>query len=375
MKTLTLDTETDIYNKGNPFDNRNKLVCASWKVNNEQAGAEQWPGIKGFIQDAINACDLLVMFNGKFDYHWLFNNGVSLAGKRIWDCQVAHYILMKQKAIFPSLNDVALHYGLPVKLDVVKTEYWEKDITTSDIPWPILQEYAVYDAELTHQVFLRQWAEATPAQRALILLDGQDCHVLREMEANGILFDEEICEERAIQIDDQIREIEAKLQSTYPNVPINFASNDDMSAFLYGGTIEETIKVHEGFYKTGEKKGQPKLVNQTITHNLPQLYKPIKGSELKKAGYYATNEPTLRSLKGNTKIVDLILELAKLAKINGTYYKGLPKMNKEMNWPKGILHSNFNTTQTVTGRLSSSKPNQQNFSGDILDIFTSAYNE
>lgn len=139
MKTLTLDTETDIYNKGNPFDNRNKLVCASWKVNNEQAGAEQWPGIKGFIQDAINACDLLVMFNGKFDYHWLFNNGVSLAGKRIWDCQVAHYILMKQKAIFPSLNDVALHYGLPVKLDVVKTEYWEKDITTSDIPWPILQ--------------------------------------------------------------------------------------------------------------------------------------------------------------------------------------------------------------------------------------------
>lgn len=323
----------------------------------------------------MDSCDLVVGFNFKFDYHWLHNNGINLAGKRIWDCQVAHYILMKQKAIFPSLNDVALHYGLPVKLDVVKTEYWEKDITTSDIPWPILQEYAVYDAELTHQVFLRQWAEATLAQRALILLDGQDCHVLREMEANGILFDEEICEERAIQIDDQIREIEAKLQSTYPNVPINFASNDDMSAFLYGGTIEETIKVHEGFYKSGQKKGQPKLVNQTITHNLPQLYKPIKGSELKKAGYYATNEPTLRSLKGNTKTVDLILELAKLAKINGTYYKGLPKMNKEMNWPKGILHSNFNTTQTITGRLSSSKPNQQNFSGDILDIFTSAYNE
>ena len=154
----------------------------------------------------------------------------------------------------PSLNDVAEFYGLAVKLDVVKTQYWEKGITTSDIPWPILQEYAVYDAELTHQVFLRQWAEATPAQRALILLDGQDCHVLREMEANGILFDEEICEERAIQIDDQIREIEAKLQSTYPNVPINFASNDDMSAFLYGGTIEETIKVHEGFKKQVKRK-------------------------------------------------------------------------------------------------------------------------
>lgn len=148
-----------------------------------------------------------------------------------------------------------------------------------------------------------------------------------------------------------------------------------MSAFLYGGQIEETIKVHDGFYKTGARAGQPKLKNSTVTHNLPALYKPVRGSELKKAGYYATNEPTLRSLKGNPKIVNMILELAKLEKLNGTYYKGIPAVNSEMNWENGILHSNFNVTQTKTGRLSSNKPNQQNMAGDILDIFVSRYGD
>jgi len=325
------------------------------------------------IQQYVDNCDLLVGFNFKFDYHWLHNNEVNLSGKRIWDCQAAHYILTHQLCIFPSLNVVCEYYGLPQKLDVVKTEYWEKGITTSLVPQEILLPYAAYDVQLTYQVFKLQWKQATPAQRALILLDGQDTHVLREMEANGILFDPEMCQQREKEIDGKIKLLEQELQSIYPQVPINFASNDNLSAFLYGGTVEEVIKVHDGFYKTGIKKGQPKLKNTVITHQLPQLYKPVKGSELKKAGFYATNEPTLRQLKGNTKIVDLILGLAKMAKINGTYYKGLPKLNKEMHWPEGILHSNFNNTQTITGRLSSNKPNQQNFSGDILDIFCSRY--
>ena len=30
MKILALDTETSTYNKGNPYDSRNKLVCYSF---------------------------------------------------------------------------------------------------------------------------------------------------------------------------------------------------------------------------------------------------------------------------------------------------------------------------------------------------------
>lgn len=358
MNVLTLDVETDIYNNGNPFDNRNKLVCCSYKTKDNPTEAIKWGDslFTQWLNAAVNSCELIIGFNFKFDYHWLHNNGVDLSGKRIWDCQAAHYILSNQTHIFPSLNDVLSHYGLPLKLDVIKTEYWDRGITTSDVPWDVLRPYAVGDVDGTYEVFKRQWAEATPEQRALILLDGQDMHVLREMEYNGIIYNEELVKTREKETDDKIREITAELSSIYPHIPINFNSGDHLSAFLYGGTIEETIKVHDGFYKSGQKAGQPRLKNQTVVHTLPALYKPIRGSELKKAGFYATNEPTLRSLKGNPKIVNLILELAKLDKLNGTYYRGLPAINKEMNWKGNVLHSNFNLTQTKTGRLSSNKP-------------------
>lgn len=357
MKTLVCDIECDIYNSGNPFDDRNKLCCVAIKVDSRETECIKWPPVSlEYLQTHINTCDLLITYNGKFDYHWLHNNGVDLSGKRIWDCQAAHYILSHQSAIFPSLNDVLSHYGLPLKLDRIKTEYWDRGITTSDVPWDVLQPYAVGDVDGTYEVFLRQWEEATEAQRALILLDGMDMHVLREMEYNGILYDKELVQQREQETDDKIREVTKQLASIYPHIPINFNSGDHLSAFLYGGTIEETIKVHDGFYKSGIKAGQPRLKNQTITHTLPALYKPVRGSELKKAGYYATNEPTLRSLKGNMKVVNLILELAKLEKLNGTYYRGLPAISKEMNWKDNVLHGNYNLTQTKTGRLSSNKP-------------------
>ena len=373
MNVLTLDVETDTYNHGNPFDERNKLVCVAQKTYGNPTGAWLWPSHKDYIQDSINICDLIVGFNFKFDYHWLHNNGVDLSGKRIWDCQAAHYILTNQGHIFPSLNEVLEYYGLPAKLDVVKHEYWDKGITTSSIPWDVLRPYAVGDVEGTYQVFVRQWEQATEHQRALILLDGADLHVLREMEFNGILYDKELCKQRELETNDKIRKIELELSAIYPDVPINFRSNDHLSSFLYGGQIEQTVKVHDGFYKTGAKAGQPKLKNTTVTHNLPALYKPVRGSELKKAGYYATNGPTLRSLKGNPKIVNMILDLAKLEKLNGTYYKGLPMISEEMNWKDNILHSNFNQTQTKTGRLSSNKPNQQNFASELLDVFVSRF--
>jgi len=376
LKPLVLDVETDIYNNGNPFDDRNKLVCVAIKEAMDPTEAILWgTDAQHRVQSFVVHSDLLVMFNGKFDYHWLHNQGVDLSGKRIWDCQSAHYILSNQQHIFPSLNDVLSYYDLPLKLDVVKTQYWDRGITTSDIPWDVLQPYAVGDVDGTYEVFTRQWAQATPQQRTLILLDGSDMHVLREMESNGILYDKELCKQRSLETDDKIREVEIQLSAIYPHVPINFRSNDHLSAFLYGGTIEETIKVHDGFYKSGQKAGQPRLKNQIVSHTLPALYKPVHGSELQKAGYYATNEPTLRSLKGNPKIVNMILDLAKLEKINGTYYKGLPKISEEMNWKDNILHSNFNQTQTKTGRLSSNKPNQQNFASDLLDVFVSRYED
>lgn len=368
MTVLVLDTETTTWNKGHWADSRNKLVCYSWASDKTSGASSEWEHLPGRMSQA----DLLIFFNGKFDIHWIKKVGLWV-DKPIWDCQIAEFILSHQTSRFPSLNDTASKYGLPVKLDIVKTEYWDKGINTDEIPWQVLSDYAKWDAELTLAVYHKQIALMTPEQVKLCKLQCMDLMVLQEMEANGILYDEQLCHERSKEIDDQISKIKGELSAYYPGIPLNWSSNDDVSAFLYGGVVKEEAKEHVGFYKTGAKAGQPKYKNVLIEHSLPRLFEPLKGSELKKEGMFATDESTLRKLKGNKKLVEKLLLLAKLEKMNGTYYQGIPKLRKEMNWPENMLHGNFNQTQAATGRLSSSRPNLQNFSTDLQDIFISRY--
>ena len=375
MNVLALDTETTIWNNGNPFDSRNKLVCWSYAVPGDECGdAVLWPS-PHTIQTKVDFADLIVGFNFKFDYHWLAKEGVDLTDKAIWDVQLAEFILSNQTNKFPSLDETCAKYGIEKKLDVVKTEYWDKGIQTDKIPWDVLREYAAHDAAITLKCYYEQLKVMTTAQIQLCKLQCQDLHILREMEANGLPFDEELCLERSKEVDDQISEIKQKLAAIYPNVPINFNSNDHLSAFLYGGVVKEEVKEHVGFFKTGAKAGQPKYKNAVVEHQLPRLYEPLKGSELQKEGMFSTDEGTLRKLKGKKQTIELLLDLAKLEKRNGTYYKGLVKLREEMHWPQGKLHGQFNQCVASTGRLSSSKPNLQNFDSELQDIFITSFDD
>lgn len=380
MNILSLDVETTIYNKGNPYDSRNFLVCYSWASQSSGIGAErvshEHDAWRHSIQDELLAThNLVVGFNFKFDYHWLAKNGVDLSGKAIWDVQLAEFILSNQTNRFPSLDQTCEKYGIEKKKDVVNEEYWKKGIQTDQIPWPILQEYAAHDAAITLKCYHAQLPLMSPAQVMLCKMMCQDLHILREMESNGLPYDEDLCKERSLEVDDQIRTIKEQLAAIYPDTPINFNSNDHLSAFLYGGIIKEDGKEHVGFYKGGQKAGQPKYKNIIVEHVLPRLYTPLRGSELEKDGMFATDEGTLRKLRGKQKVINLLLELAKLEKRNGTYYKGLVKLREEMHWPPGKLHGQFNQCVAATGRLSSSKPNLQNFDSQLQDIFISEYTE
>ena len=378
MKLLALDTETTTHNKGQPYDSRNRLVCYSYANDLGALGAEKATpaGLYALDHGLVAGADLIIGFNFKFDLHWLIKAGLSsLRKKQIWDVQIAEFILENQTNRFPSLNETAEKYGLEQKLDVVKTEYWDKGIDTADIPWDVLEQYATYDAELTLACYHAQKKLMTPAQIKLCYLMCQDLQILQEMEANGIPFDEQLCDKRALEVDDKISEIKGKLSAIYPAVPINFSSNDHLSAFLYGGTVKEDGKEHIGFFKSGQRAGQPKYKNIIIEHKLPRLYEPLKGSAMAKEGNFAVDEATLRKLRGNKKLVNMILDLGKLNKLNGTYYRGLVELRKEMNWEQGVLHGQFNQTTAQTGRLSSSKPNLQNFASELQDIFISKYTD
>lgn len=312
--------------------------------------------------------------------HWYRRLGVKVSpSQRVWCCQLAEFILSGQTDPYPSLEETAVRYSLGNKVDKVKLDYWDKGIDTCDIPKDVLEEYTVQDVDLTYKVYLKQLEEfrKNPKLYKLFLLANQDLLILEEMEWNGLRYNEEICNHRSKEIEEQLQVIYSQLSCVYPDVPINFNSPDQLSAFLYGGNILEVVKEPDGFYKSGQKVGQIKFKNVEKVHTLPRLVEPLPKSALKKEGVFKTDEGTLRKLKGPAakKYVSLLLEYSKLDKLNGTYYKGIPKLNKQMNWEPDILHGQFNQVVAATGRLSSSKPNLQNFAGDCQDIFITEFKE
>ena len=71
---------------------------------------------------------------------------------------------------------------------------------------------------------------------------------------------------------------------------------------------------------------------------------------------YSTSADILEELADEYEIVKEVLEYRKVAKLNSTYAQGLIKVCDK----NGIIHSTFNQTVAVTGRLSSTEPNLQN---------------
>ena len=332
------------------------------------------------IQQEIDEADLLVFVNAKFDLHWLRKYGIKFEHKRIWDCMLVDFMLDNQTHPYPSMNYMAEKYGLPQKPDI-KEKYWEIGIDTNDIPREDIVAYLQqHDLPTTLAIYNIQAEQVKARGKAferLVSLHNQDLLVLADIEYNGLWFEEEQCLLEGEKMQKEIDNLRQSLY-TYHSIPeFNTESGDHLSALLYGGTIVISRKELVGQYKTGDKKGQDKYGWKDYTYYLPQLVKPLPKTELKKEGYYATGESVLRSLKcrgEGKKVIETILQLAKMEKMVGTYYKGLPKLRETMNWPKNKLHGNINQVVAATGRTSSTKPNLQNLSGDMKGLFTSRFN-
>lgn len=361
---VVVDVETTISNDGNPFDLKNKLVTIQIKT----------PGkTHYFTKDNFTTCiqyldkaTLLIGQNIKFDLHWLRRELGFIPKVPIWELQNAEFLFSNQQWKYPDLDTMCKNYGIGEKISTIEEKYWSKGIDTDQIPLLELVEYGLHDVELTWKVFLHQVEKFKTTQQskfALFRLLCNDLLILQEMEYNGILYDEIDSLTKAEEIKSSILSIENKLNELAETCILNYNSGDDISILLYGGTKTKEIKFPIGFYKTGTKVGQPryKIIREDII--FPRIIKPLQGSELSKEGFFATNIPTLLSLKATgkaKKIISLLLERSALEKINGTYLKGIPKKREEMNWPVGKIHTSLNQCVASTGRLSSTKPNTQN---------------
>ena len=82
----------------------------------------------------------------------------------------------------------------------------------------------------------------------------------------------------------------------------------------------------------------------------------LTGSKKKGKTGYSTDAQTLEEMRGESPIIDDILEYRHVTKLKSTYTTALTEAADE----NGRLHTDFKQALTATGRLSSAEPNLQN---------------
>jgi len=154
---------------------------------------------------------------------------------------------------------------------------------------------------------------------------------------------------------DLFRNIEMPLIKVLADMQIYGMYIDKEQLKRFGESLREKISVIENeiYNEAGE----------TFNINSPQqlgtvLFEKLElpASKKIKSGY-STNAEVLEKLKNDYPIVSKILEYRHLKKLSGTYCDSLiPLINEKTH----RIHSVFNQTVTVTGRISSTEPNMQN---------------
>ena len=377
-------------NKAHPYDVRNKMCNIGffdidnnnkkiWKIEYDD---EPYGQCLQEIQKYLDECTTLIGANIKYDIAWLRRYGLRINPRtRVFDIQLAYYILGAQTESYPSVAGMSEHYGIEGKLDVVKEEYWDKGLDTDEVPYPILCEYLEQDLEVTKQLadILRDEVKNSPFKmQKLISVSMQDLIVLQDIEHNGLLYNVDKSMKKGDELVREIGVIDEWLKKVFGASWFNPNSGDQLSMFLYGGTVELDGKEEYTFHYKDGRTAQ-KIRNTKIPFVSKGLFVPLPRTELAKEGFYSTNEGTLiklaKTAKGEgKKIINTILHRAKLEKRRSTYYHGYPKVIQKMGWyDDDIIHSNFNQCVAASGRLSSTKPNVQNIEGKVNEAFITRF--
>ena len=365
-KILTFDVEATgaLRNKAKPNDPRNRCVLNSYRIYDFSSKSEtllnndtmEYDLSNNYLdevqkfQDAANQCDMIIGMNIKYDMNWMRRYGISFRGKRLWDIQSYHSATNGQMAL-PSLNDIATHWNLPVKLDIVKTQYWEQGKDTDEVPLDILIEYGSHDVWLTQQISLLQFKHFRSLTKNLqetIKIKMKDLGILFEMEWNGFKYDVEESKEHAKEVQARITAVVDSLNDLVfgdeDRISINYGSYIQRSCILYGGVLKYEEKEEYWFHYANPKK-QPVIKTRKVIKErvFPRLCEPPKNSETESGKSFASNEAILKKIKTKDKkvkeIVKLFLELANLNKLVNTYLLGLPEKIEEFGWfNDNIIH-------------------------------------
>ncbi|RLC63642.1 MAG: DNA polymerase I [Chloroflexota bacterium] len=199
----------------------------------------------------------------------------------------------------------------------------KEQITMRQVPVAQVAPYACADVDMTHRLVavleaeLKEkhlWPLFTEVEMPLV-------PVLAAMEMAGVRLDVALLEQMSRELAARLGELEARIQEM-----VGYAFN-----------VNSTQQLSDALFRT--------------------LRLPTQGLRRTKSGHFSTAAGVLERLRGKHPVIDLILEQRELAKLKSTYVDALPRL---VNPRTGRLHTSYNQTGTVTGRLSSSNPNLQN---------------
>ena len=259
--------------------------------------------------------------NIKYDLTILKWYGYELKGK-IYDTMLAHYVIEPDgKRNMDALSAKYLAYE-PISIETLIGKKGKGQLTMRDVPVEQVKEYAAEDADVTLQ--LKQKFDP----------------LLNEKEVRNV-FEE---------IENPL--VPVLLGMEFEGVGIDVAFLQDYSKQLQKDIMqaEENVYQHAGLRFN---IGSPRQLGEVLFDKM----KLEGGGKKTKTGQYATGEDVLAKLRNKHQIVDDILVYRELTKLKSTYVDALPQL---INPRTGRVHTCFNQTVAVTGRLSSNNPNLQN---------------
>ena len=194
----------------------------------------------------------------------------------------------------------------------------------ADVAIESVAPYAAADAETTLRLMpiLQKDLERVNGTKLLAEIDMPLIPVLADMEMTGIMLDLPFFQKMSDELAQRMAEIEKRVFESVGK-PFNLNSTQQLSDVLF---------VHL------------------------RLEPPDKGKKTA-SGHYSTSADVLEALRGKHPVVDMILENRELSKLKSTYVDALPAA---VDPQTGRVHTSYNQTGAVTGRLSSTNPNLQN---------------
>lgn len=194
----------------------------------------------------------------------------------------------------------------------------------SEVPIEQAAPYAAADAEVTLRLHPRLVKQMDKVNAGKIFTDIEMplVPVLMQMEQTGVALDAAFLQKFSAEIGDRMAAIETQIYDLVGQ-PFNLNSTQQLSRILF-----DTLK----------------------------LEPPDRGRKTA-SGHFSTSADVLDELRGKHPVVDSVLEYRELSKLKSTYLDALPL---QVNPVTGRVHTSFNQTGSVTGRLASSDPNLQN---------------